>query len=107
MSKKEIKYNNPHDRFFKSVFSDKHNVQGLLEGALPLIYKNINLKSLKIDNNSYIKKELQTEFSDLVYKCNYGKRKIKIALLFEHKSSEETHVQLQLLHYVLSVWEHN
>jgi len=58
MQEKEITYTNPHDRYFKAVFSDKHNVEGLLQGALPEIYKNIDLQTLQIDNNSYIKKEL-------------------------------------------------
>jgi len=107
MEEKEITYNNPHDRYFKAVFSDKHNVEGLLQGALPEIYNNIDLQTLQIDNNSYIKKELQTEFSDIVYSCKYGEKKIKIALLFEHKSTEDINVEMQMLHYIISIWEHN
>ena len=98
---------NHHDSYFKQIFSKKNQVIDLLQGTLPDLSKNIKFDSLKIDNNSYINKELDTEYTDLVYNCFYGNEKIKIALIFEHKSKKETFIELQLLHYILSIWLYN
>lgn len=79
---------NPHDKFFKEIFSKKEEVQDLIINTLPKYLTNkIDFSSLQLDNTSYVDEELKTSFSDLVYNCIYkGKTTIKISLLLEHKS---------------------
>ena len=57
---KEVKNSatNMHDAYFKEVFSDKENVSDLLQSALPELSKNLDFESLKLQNTSYIDKEL-------------------------------------------------
>ncbi len=98
---------NYHDAYFKQVFSKPQNTIDLIQGILPKLSEKIDFKSLQLDNNSYVNKDLQKEFSDLVYTCNYGEDKIKVALLFEHKSQDTVNVELQLASYIYSVWKYN
>ena len=106
---KEVKNSgtNMHDAYFKEVFSDKENVCDLLQSALPELSKNLDFESLKIQNTSYIDKELNSEFTDLVYGTKFGEEQIEIALIFEHKSSEDKYVELQLMSYIQSAWTEN
>lgn len=79
---------NPHDKFFKEVFSNKETATDYFKHFLPVeITRNIDFHTLKQDNNSYIDEELKEYFSDLIYRCRYrGKHPVNLVLLFEHKS---------------------
>ena len=100
---------NPHDKFFKEVFSDKETAIDYFKHSLPAeISRNIDFNTLKQDNNSYIDEELKEYFSDLVYQCRYrGKSIINLVLLFEHKSYVPEYPHLQLLKYLLKIWENS
>ncbi len=64
------------------------------------------MDSLELSNNSFIDETLSEHFADLVYLCEYeGNQKIRISFLFEHKSYKEPYPHLQLLRYLLNVWE--
>lgn len=99
--------NNPHDKFFKKIFSDKDQVIDFMEGLFPNELKmNFSLSTLKLDPNSYIDEKLKESFSDVVYNCLYkGAEEIKISLLFEHKSGIPDNPYFQLLRYILNINE--
>lgn len=98
---------NSHDKFFKELFSGKEEVVEFISKTLPKeLTEKLNFESLELDNTEYVDKKLKTSFSDLVYNCIYGKQtKIKITLLFEHKSYPESYPHLQLLGYILNLWQ--
>ena len=98
---------NSHDKFFKELFSNREKVKEFVSKTLPAeITQKLNLESLEIDKTEYVSKNLKTSFSDIVYNCIYGKNtKIKISLLFEHKSYPETYPHFQLLGYMLNIWQ--
>ena len=99
---------NPHDKFFKETFSRQENVRDFLQWTFPAeILKGLDLSSLAIDNTSYIDEELKEYFSDIVYNCNCRGNRSKIAILFEHKSYAVEYPHLQLLRYLLKIWEGN
>jgi len=63
---------------------------------------------LELDKTSYVDEELKESFSDLVYNCKYNqKTKIKISILIEHKSYAPDYPHIQLLKYLLKIWESN
>ncbi len=97
----------PHDKYFRQLFTQLPEIKDFIKNALPEISKRIDMKSLELDNNSYINKELDDTTSDIVYNCNYKGKQIKIALLFEHKSQIDTLPFLQLLTYILNIWKTN
>ena len=99
---------NPHDKFFKETFSLRENVIDFLEGTFPQeILKKLDLSTLTQDNNSYVDEELKEHFSDIVYTCFCKDKELKITLLFEHKSYAVTCPYLQMMKYLLRIWEAN
>ena len=101
------KITNTHDKFFKSLFSNKKGVMEFVSKTIRAdIVKKLDLTTLEIDNTEYLDNRLNSSFSDLVYNCKYaGKQNVKISLLFEHKSQPEKFPHFQLLGYMLRIWE--
>ncbi|MFB6307238.1 MAG: Rpn family recombination-promoting nuclease/putative transposase, partial [Flavobacteriales bacterium] len=88
------------------VFSDKETAKSLIKDTFPKkLVQGIDLRTLSLENKSYTDKELKEHFADLVYSCNYGRDRIRISLLLEHKSKPEKYPHLQLLKYLVKVWE--
>jgi len=97
-----------HDKYFKEIFSRREEMCDFIENALPQIARHLDLSTLQLDATQYIDKRLQVGYSDLVYNCKYkNKVDLKIALLFEHKSQPEDYPHLQLLGYMLKIWQTN
>ena len=100
------KNNNIHDNFFKSLFSVKENLADLLQGSLPQeVLREMKLETLQYDPTEYIDQELAPYFKDISCNINYGESNVKISLLYEHKSYPDKNIHLQLLRYILNVWE--
>lgn len=99
---------NPHDRLFKKIFSRNKIAKYYLEKNLnPKIIQKLDLNSLRLDNNSYVDEELQTYFADVVYDCKYGSdSEVNLVFLFEHKSYIPKYPHIQLLKYMIRIWEH-
>lgn len=98
---------NPHDKFFKEVFQDTENVIDFIRGVFPeQIKEKLNFDTIQSDNTSYVDEELSEFFSDIVYTCEYsGKTNIRISLLFEHKSYFDKYHKIQILKYMMRIWE--
>ncbi len=99
-----------HDAFFKNLFSKLEEAKHFIKKTFPQEFlKNLDVDSLKIDTTNYVSNDLNEFFADVVYDCNYfinkKKEKIKISLLFEHKSYVENFIHLQLLKYLVSIWD--
>jgi len=96
----------PHDKFFKEFFSKEKEAREFLSLYLPdHIKKIIDLSTLSISKDSFIEKELQEYFSDILYKVEIQGQPAWIYLLFEHKSYPEALVSFQLLRYMVKIWE--
>jgi len=97
---------NPHDCFFRETFGRKEIAAGFLKEYLPQeIMKMIDLDSMRIVKDSFIEKELRHHFSDLLYTVQHRQGPLYLYLLFEHKSSPDPWVALQLLRYMVRIWE--
>ncbi len=98
--------NNPHDALFKSTFLVKENLQDLLLGTLPKeVLQGLKTETLEYDPNEYVDDDLSPYFKDISCNLKYGHSNIKISLLYEHKSYPDKNIHLQLLRYILNVWE--
>jgi len=103
-----LEVTNPHDKFFKENFSDKDIATDFINGTFPQkLVENLDLSTLELDNASYIDEKLKEYYSDLVYDCYYKATKVKISILFEHKSYVPDYPFLQLLKYIINIWEYN
>jgi predicted transposase/invertase (TIGR01784 family) len=98
--------NNPHDAFFKKHFGNKKIAQNFLENYLPSeITKVLDLNYLTKEDKSYVDEDLKESHSDMLYKTRINGKDGYIYILFEHKSYNDPRVLLQLLKYILRIWE--
>ncbi|MFZ7120708.1 MAG: Rpn family recombination-promoting nuclease/putative transposase, partial [Eubacteriaceae bacterium] len=98
--------NKPHDKFFKETLGDKDTAKDFLKNYLPEeLLKIIDIGTIEVQKDSYIEKELRETFSDLLFKIKINENEGYIYFLFEHKSYPSKMVTLQLLKYMLRIWE--
>ena len=101
--------NAPHEGLFLKVFKDKENTKHFLREHLPQgVLEHADLDSLYLENVSYLDDNLRKHFSDLVFSVRVGEEEFsaaKVYLLFEHKSSPEPLVGMQVLRYMALQWK--
>jgi predicted transposase/invertase (TIGR01784 family) len=99
---------NPHDRFFKEVFSRPETAADFLANYLPPeVVGSLNLADLQLVKDSFVDSDLQEFFSDLLYQVRLGQNQSQSAfvyVLFEHKSAPDEWVAFQLLRYMVKIW---
>ncbi len=101
----EKKVQNPHDMFFRATFANLEVSQNFLKDSLPeSILKTIDLNNLELQNGTYISKKLEETRSDLLFRTTINQKEAYLYLLFEHKSYLDKNVGLQLLNYLVGIW---
>ena len=101
-----MKIENPHDKFFKKTFGNVDVAKDFLKNYLPpSIMGIIDIDTLEAQKDSHIDKELQESFSDLLFKATINNREGYLYLLFEHKSYPSRDIVLQLLKYMVNIWD--
>jgi len=97
---------NPHDKLFRETWSDLAVAQSFLRHYLPQEVLTVtDLGTLEICKDSFVEKELREYFSDMLYKVRLADAPGYVYILFEHKSYEEKLIHLQLLEYMLKIWQ--
>lgn len=98
---------NPHDKFFKENFSQLEIIRDFLRNYLSQdIRELLNLDQITLQKDSFIDNEFQEHFSDLLFLVpTNGGGEAYVYLLFEHKSYHDSWVALQLLRYMVRIWE--
>ncbi len=97
-----------HDKLFKETWSNIENARSLLENYLPHdLLEKVDMDSLEICKDSFVEKSLKEFHSDLLYKVKLGDNSAYIYYLFEHKSYPDSLIHLQLLKYMIGIWELN
>ncbi|HQE48847.1 MAG TPA: Rpn family recombination-promoting nuclease/putative transposase [Fervidobacterium sp.] len=96
----------PHDTFFKVTFGDKDVAQDFLKHYLPTQIANVvDLNYLTKENNSFVDERFKECFTDMLYRTKINGEDGYIYFLFEHKSYQDPLVILQLLRYIVRIWE--
>ncbi|MDB4285741.1 Rpn family recombination-promoting nuclease/putative transposase [bacterium] len=97
--------NNPHDSLFKATFMDKVIAIDLILNEFPKrLTEKMDFESFTLVPGSHITAELHQFYSDIVYECMFGENKIKVSLLFEHKSFPPKYPHIQLLRYMVEAF---
>lgn len=100
------KINNPHDKLFRKMWSNIDVARDYLNHYLPkALLRLIDVDSLEISKDSFVEKELEDYYSDILYKVNIAGAEGCVYLLFEHKSYQDRLIHLQLLGYMLKLWQ--
>lgn len=98
--------NTPNDAFFKAAFSDKHVANDFLSTYLPKeVLEHVDLGTLELQKDSQVDEELQEQYSDLLYKVDIDGKESYFYFLIEHKSYNDKLSVLQLLRYMVGIWE--
>ena len=101
----ENKLYHSHDKLFRETWSNLSNARSFLENYLPEnIIDIVHLDTLEICKDSFIEKDLQDYYSDMLYKVKFGEEFGYIYFLFEHKSYPDRSIHLQLLEYMIKIW---
>ncbi len=73
----------------------------------PEIVRQLEFSTLEISKDSFVDEELKAHHTDILYQIStLDERPLSIYCLFEHKSYLSTQIVLQLLRYMLKIWEH-
>lgn len=99
---------NPHDKFFKEIFGKPELAADFVRNYLPpAIVNSLDLASLEVQKESFLDEKLEESFADLIYRVRLrnSQETAFVCLLFEHKSSPDKWVALQILAYLLKFWE--
>jgi len=97
---------NPHDKFFKETFSNIEVAKDFISNYLPQsILDIVEINTLEPQKDSFINADLEEIFSDMLFKINIRNQEGYLYLLFEHKSYISRNIALQLLKYMIEIWE--
>ncbi|MCL0081362.1 Rpn family recombination-promoting nuclease/putative transposase, partial [Peptococcaceae bacterium] len=103
---RELIIKNPHDSFFKYSLQDLDIARNFIAGYLPSeIVKLLDLSSIKSNKDSFVDSKLKSHFTDMLFSVSLNNQEIYLYFLFEHKSSPEKDVPIQLLRYMTRIWE--
>jgi predicted transposase/invertase (TIGR01784 family) len=98
---------NPHDHFFRESFGRAEIARSYLQEYLPPELSSLlDLDHLVLQDGSFIDETMREHQSDLLYETRLTNGSSAcVYFLFEHKSTPDWQVILQLLRYMLRFWE--
>lgn len=95
-----------HDGMFRFFFEKKNLVESFLKKYVPAeIINDLDFNTLTITKDTFIDKKLSRCYSDILYHILFKNNPTYVYLLFEHKSTESDFPGLQLLKYMVNIWE--
>jgi len=96
-----------HDAFFKELLSEPERARAFFKAFLPEeLLEHMDLGSIQHVKKSFVDKGLKEHFSDMLFRVRASYGQAHIYILVEHKSHPEAMVALQLLRYMLRIYEH-
>jgi predicted transposase/invertase (TIGR01784 family) len=98
------------DQFFKYTFSILGLARDFLTTFLPIsVLEQVDLEQLQLDETTHLSKQYRRFVADVLYRTKLKKNEssIAIAFLFEHKTDIPENIFIQLLHYLVGIWEHD
>ncbi len=96
----------PHDKLFRLALADNRAVLAELRAVLPKgLAERFEPDSLEQLPGSFIDESLRGTLSDLLFSAKLGHEPVLVYFLFEHKSETDRRALLQLLRYMLQIWE--
>jgi len=93
----------PHDSFFKQVFSDPKKVKMLLDIFAKDVAKSIH--SISLVNTEKFSSKSQKFMLDLLFSCKVKDQDAYIRIVLEHKSYLDKELPIQLSYYNAAIWE--
>ena len=96
---------NVHDHLAKEVFQRVAEARTLLRAFLPdQQLRALDLESLRCVPGSFVDEQLRERQTDLLFSVRCRDAPVLVYLLFEHKSTQDRWLVLQLLGYINRIW---
>lgn len=96
----------PHDKFFRLVFSDPENARGELQAVLPAeVSAQIDWSTLRHEPGTFVEPALAEQRTDLLFSVKRSGRDAYLYLPLEHQSRADRLMALRLLGYLVRIWE--
>jgi predicted transposase/invertase (TIGR01784 family) len=103
----------PHNNLFTFTLSHIPAARSLIEMRFPpAVVRELDLDSIAIESGSFVDPSLAEKFSDVLLSMKIrstesveSSKRVLAYILFEHKSEPDPLTILQLLSYVIRVWE--
>jgi len=96
----------PHDKLFKTGFSDTANASAFLRWEVPsTLSEKIDWEQLRLEPGSFVDSHFRHSESDLLFSAPLANSECLIYLLFEHQISHDPTLALRLLRYMVRIWE--
>lgn len=98
---------NPHDVFFKKLIGRRATAIQFLKLYLPAeVIAPFDWRALERVEDTFISEELREHFSDLIFRVRLKDGSpVYVYILLEHKSAPERWVALQVLGYIVALWQ--
>ena len=98
---------NPHDKFFKKVFTTRDSAAEFLRHYLPEnVVGLLDLDSLEYTKDTFVDTQFKEYFSDLLFRTQLKDGSPGyVYILFEHKSYQEPLAAFHLLRYMVKIWD--
>jgi len=98
---------NAHDAFVKTVLGKPEHACDFFRQHLPAeVVAHLDLTTLRPAKGSFVSKRLRQYFSDLVFHLQSTEGDpVGVYLLLEHKSAPHQQVALQILRYMMALWQ--
>ena len=96
-----------YDALFRRLFENPEVSADFARHYLPAQYQGkIDFESAAIDQDSYMDDVLRRNYTDLLYRFNKreGEGPLYLYLLYDHKSSPDKWVSIQLLRYIMLIY---
>jgi predicted transposase/invertase (TIGR01784 family) len=99
--------NNIHDTLFRQTMSHREVAADFLRNYLPeKVTRHLLLETLVVAKDTFVAADQRAHYSDMLYSVRLESgKKAFVYMLFEHKSRPDRFVALQLLRYMLEVWD--
>jgi hypothetical protein len=95
-----------HDSLFHLTFSEPEHAASLLRTILPAALAHaIHWDSLRLEPGSFVDDALKTRHADLLFTARMGRQRVLLYVVLEHKSGADRWTALQLLRYVVRVFD--
>ncbi|MEM7534716.1 MAG: Rpn family recombination-promoting nuclease/putative transposase [Chloroflexota bacterium] len=116
-TKESSRVQNPHDSFFRRVFSVLEHARQLIKGFLPSeMVAQMQLSTLIQLKETYMDEKLQQHMTDMLFRVSLHiepdepeqqPKSAEIYLLFDHKSHPESTIMEQFLRYMNERWQYD
>jgi predicted transposase/invertase (TIGR01784 family) len=96
-----------YDALFRRLFENPEVSADFARNYLPAEYQGkIDFESVAIDRDTYTDEVLRRNYTDLLYRFDKkeGKGQLYLYLLYDHKSSPDRWVSIQLLRYIMLIY---